>query len=153
MSTTSTGFVYRYPMLDATGVGALIERFIRGGSVFGGNIVKLDSVHTFAAAIELDEALKQWDFGHAFSPTLEVRWRRSVHFDSDQPDTFDTLLLADEPITGLAGGEEIIESWILRRSTPDTHILLTGNTGAKLAYTRYVARNETVQFTRYMEVV
>lgn len=153
MSTTSTGFVYRYPTLDVTGVRALIERYVGGGSVFGGNIVKLDAVHTFAAASELDEALKQWDFGHAFSSEIEVRWRRSVQFDSEQPDTFDTLLLADEPVASLTGGEEIIESWTLRRSTPDTHIILTGSTDSRLAYTRYVARNEAVQFTRYMEVV
>lgn len=151
--TQNAGFIYRLPRLDTAGVRALIARYVQSGSAFGGNIVTLDPLRNFGAANELDEMLETWDFGHAFSPAVEVRWRRIVPFDSKQPDIFDTLLLADTPIAGLTGGEELPGPWTLRPSGPDTHILLSNPGGAHLAYTRYLALNETVQFTRYMEAL
>jgi len=41
----------------------------------------------------------------------------------------------------------------LQRSSEDTRILLTAPSGASLGYVRYIAPNETVQFTRYTEAL
>jgi hypothetical protein len=144
------GYVYRLSGLDSTGLRALIGRYVQSGTVFGGHISKLWPVGTFGTAGELDDVVfQEWDFGHAFSPAVEVRWRRVVASGSGIADTFDTLLLTEAVTDELAGTDRIGGDWELRSSGDENGVRMHGAANKTLDYVQYIASNRAVQFTRY----
>jgi len=156
-----SGSVQRIARADARQLQALIARHVVAGWSFGGaaqwdfvasqgskNLRKLDK---FAAGAALDLG---GDFGQAFSPNAEVRWKRR------DDGAYDVLILREEgqavddaePLRWWDSREERWQDYDWR-TRGYANAAIVWEDGRRIGYLDYLAPNGAVQFQRLVEVL
>jgi len=148
-----SGYLYRVYPADAAQLRALIAQFVSPPCwTFGGaarwdfepargqaNLRPITPLADAAAIAGLDLT---GDFGHAFSPQAEVRWRRR------DATTYDVLVLSERSLT-VANSTVLAAGWAT--SVPRAGVLQSGAQSQTLRVIAYHAPNGAVQFLRYTE--
>ncbi|KAB8145985.1 hypothetical protein F8S13_02595 [Chloroflexia bacterium SDU3-3] len=158
-----TSYIYRVYPASVAQIRTLITAHVGGqGFWFGGVALWLDGapapqlqpVTPFATA---DEVVVAGDFGHAFSQSAEVRWKR---YDET---TYDVLVLCEHPAEVAGGVPLCIPHWNSQTQVWEdgtwfvckhakAMLRETGSSNINVAYTEYLAPNGAVQFQRLREV-
>ncbi len=102
----------------------------------------LRELQHITSSLDEDASLLVGDFGHIFSPRAEVRWKRRAQ------DTYDVLILSDQPPTTIDQAVAIGGTW--HTSELGKHVILQSNQRPPLACIYYYAHNGAVQFVRYV---
>lgn len=146
-----SGYLYRVCPADAARLRALLDELMAFPCwIFGGAALwdfepargqaNLRRPAQIESAETLAEADLSGDFGHCFSATVEVRWKRC-----DEA-SYDVLVLSEAPLA-LAGATNLANGWAT--GAPQNVRLSDGRSMGAIPY---LAPNGAPQLLRYMEV-
>ncbi len=157
------GYVYRIARADPSLIQAVIDQHVGSGWTFSGAAQwdfdptrgreNLQPIEPFVDGASI---LVKGDFGHAFSRSTEVRWKRR------DDGAYDVLILSEQqlsingatplylPVADRQPGISEDASWAIRRHIRAA-IVQTGMR-KPIRYIEYLAPNGAVQFQRLIEV-
>jgi hypothetical protein len=149
------GYIYRIPQSDATYLQSLITTWVGAGWTFGGaaqwdfdSHAGRGNLRAIKAITATDLIDVKGDFGHAFSASAEVRWKRR------DDGGYDVLVLSEKQ-RAIEGSQPLRmrddRDWQIRRH-PNDAIVRADNQPA-ISYIDYLAPNGAVQFQRLVEVL
>ncbi|WP_333691594.1 hypothetical protein [Chloroflexus sp.] len=143
------GYIYRITPATAAQVRDLITRYVSlpcwhfsGSHMWDLSPSSSQHLRPLVKSTNITDITLSGDFGHAFSPQAEVRWKRLGD------DEYDVLILSEQART-VNGAQTLVDGWEVRQHTP-RRLLQSGNRPS-IEYLTYHAPNGAAQFIRYVQ--
>ncbi len=141
------GYIYRISPATASLIRALVQQYVSlpCWHFWGAHLWDLNPTdgQYLQPLTRTNTITLKGDFGHAFSPQAEVRWKRLGD------DEYDVLILSEQALT-IAGAQTLAAEWDARVHHPQRHLHQSGNR-PNIHYLTYHAPNGAAQFIRYIE--
>ena len=162
--SADVGYIYRVALADADQLRTLINKHVgNGGWTFGG-AAQWDFVSTegqknlreLKPIADTEPIDVKGDFGHAFSESAEVRWKRR------DDGRYDVLVLSEQPQIVQGGSQLSMPHWNARTRMwedgawtvrqPSAAMIRQAGGRSPISYIDYLAPNGAVQFLRLRKV-